>query len=276
VLTKHVFAILCCLCSLGGLATAHEALLPRASHPWAQFQPGSWKRVRVMTETFDEMGRMTGTTVTETRISVVGVTEAEVSLQSEVAVTLGEKRFAPQAQLIKQPLAADQEGADSVVKTLGEETLAIDGEKLSTEVRQAVWNSDSLRRVRTVHLAKEGSPAILKEATLATDPTGKTKAYSTDVEVVALDMPFKLKEELLSTAHRKVTHTNPGGTVVTLEVWSDDVPGGVVAHSSKETDAQGRLLRRSTLELVDYHVIEPPSPVQKLSRTRLFRRRTAN
>jgi hypothetical protein len=30
------------------------------------------------------------------------------------------------------------------------------------------------------------------------------------------------------------------------------VPGGIVAHSSKELDADGHLIRRSTLEVVDY------------------------
>jgi hypothetical protein len=228
-----------------------------------------------MTETFDENGKPTGSTVTETRVNVVGITPTEVTLQSEVAVTLGEKRFAPQPQLLKQPLI-DADGQNPVVKTLGEETLAIDGEKLPAEVRQAVWNSDTMRRVRTIHLTRDRSPAVLKEATVATDPAGKSVAYQTDVEIVALDMPYKFKDQVLSTAHRKVTHSNPNGSVVTLEVWSDDIPGGVVAHTSKEMDTQGRLLRRSTLELVDYQVVDPPSPVQRLSRTRVFRRRTGS
>jgi hypothetical protein len=30
------------------------------------------------------------------------------------------------------------------------------------------------------------------------------------------------------------------------------VPGGIVSHSSKELDADGRLVRHSVLELVDY------------------------
>jgi hypothetical protein len=32
------------------------------------------------------------------------------------------------------------------------------------------------------------------------------------------------------------------------------MPGGIVARTSKEIDPQGRLLRRSTLQLIDYHV----------------------
>jgi hypothetical protein len=39
-----------------------------------------------------------------------------------------------------------------------------------------------------------------------------------------------------------------------MSVVVGDVPGGVVSHSSKEVDKNGRLLRRSTLELVDYNI----------------------
>ena len=50
----------------------------------------------------------------------------------------------------------------------------------------------------------------------------------------------------------KTVHESASGTVTT---WADvlpEVPGGVVGNSSKETDKSGRLLRRSTLKLVDY------------------------
>ena len=44
------------------------------------------------------------------------------------------------------------------------------------------------------------------------------------------------------------------GIKVTLEVHVDDVPGGVISHSASETDAVGRTVRRSTLELLDYAI----------------------
>ena len=50
----------------------------------------------------------------------------------------------------------------------------------------------------------------------------------------------------------KTVHKNNKGTVITLAAVLPDVPGGIVRHSSKELDKTGRVVRRSTLELVDY------------------------
>ena len=51
------------------------------------------------------------------------------------------------------------------------------------------------------------------------------------------------------------------------------MPGGVVAHSSKEVDVQGRLLRRSTLELVNYEAeLAPREGQQAQPRRRIFGR----
>ena len=52
----------------------------------------------------------------------------------------------------------------------------------------------------------------------------------------------------------KTVYRNAKGTVTTLAVVLPDVPGGVVSHSQKEVDASGRVVRRSTLKLLDYSV----------------------
>ena len=54
----------------------------------------------------------------------------------------------------------------------------------------------------------------------------------------------------------RTTQNLPHGKKVTVEVHCDDVPGGVVSHSASETDASGRVIRRSTLELINF---SPPT-----------------
>jgi hypothetical protein len=49
----------------------------------------------------------------------------------------------------------------------------------------------------------------------------------------------------------------------TVEVFCIDVPGGVVAHTSRETDERGRLVRRSTLELLDFGTMEDRKPANR-------------
>ncbi len=94
-------------------------------------------------------------------------------------------------------------------------------------------------------------PYVLKREGVTTSADGKTVRSETAVEVVALDMPVRVRGETRSGSYVKTVHRNLKGTVTTLAVLLSDVPGGVVSHSSKEVDKSGRLIRRSTLELLD-------------------------
>ncbi len=71
-------------------------------------------------------------------------------------------------------------------------------------------------------------------------------------EVVALDMPQRVLAVLKNVACIKTVQKTPKGAVTTLAMSSPDVPGGVVYQTTKETDQAGHLLRRSTLDLVNY------------------------
>ena len=71
-------------------------------------------------------------------------------------------------------------------------------------------------------------------------------------------------------SHLKTVQKSPKGTVITLAVLCPEIPGGIISHSSKELDANGRLVRRSTQELIDYGS-EPEK-----DRSGIFGRKRAN
>lgn len=249
-----------------------ESLIPREQHPWGHFAKGSWKRVRTTTETFDEMGRVTAVTVTETKTSLVDVTGSGVTLQVDVAVEVAGKKFASAPQVIKQGFGGEQEGQPVVVRKVGDGTVEIEGQKIPAEVRQMVLQGNGTRRIRTIHYCAEVAPHILREVYEGGDSEGKVKSYETEVEVVALEMPLRHDNQLISASLRKVTHKAATGAVTTtLEQYSEEVPGGVVGNTLKEVDADGRMTRRSTLELVDFQVVEQTSDV-RAARPRLFSR----
>jgi hypothetical protein len=81
-------------------------------------------------------------------------------------------------------------------------------------------------------------------------------------------MPYKVLTELKTVAYLRTSEKHSQGSGHTIEGYCLEIPGGVVAHSSKEFDAAGQLLRRSTLELIDYATIngqpatEPDSPLR--------------
>ena len=66
-------------------------------------------------------------------------------------------------------------------------------------------------------------------------------------------MPLKVQGEARNGIYVKTIHKNPNGAVTTLATVVPEVPGGVVSNSSKEVDKNGRLVRRSTLELIDFN-----------------------
>jgi len=65
-------------------------------------------------------------------------------------------------------------------------------------------------------------------------------------------MPCEVLSELRSAAQVKTVQKHAGGTTSTLTFVSPDVPGGVICNYSKESDNQGRVVRRSTLKLLSY------------------------
>ena len=94
---------------------------------------------------------------------------------------------------------------------------------------------------------------------------GKETNYTSRVDVLALSMPYKVLSENKTTSLIKTVHNRSDGMTVTVEVHTPEVPGGVVAHTSKQLDLDGNLIRRSTLELVDYSVARPASrPLKRL------------
>jgi hypothetical protein len=103
-----------------------------------------------------------------------------------------------------------------------------------------------------LYYSEKVAPYVLKKESTATDAAGSATLLETVEAVVALEMPQKLKDDIVTTSHIKTVRRSGKGTIVTLEVHSPKVPGGVVSHTSKELDANGHVVRRSTLELVDY------------------------
>ena len=89
-------------CPCAVFAQAQDVKLARQHHPWARFEPGAWKKVRVVTETLDEAGNVTSTSTTDTTTLLEFVDADTYSLQLEVTVDVAGKRFQTPPQYIEQ------------------------------------------------------------------------------------------------------------------------------------------------------------------------------
>lgn len=255
VLLKFTIAIL-----LGLMPTAAWAdrdSIPRESHPWGRFQPGAWKRVRVLTETLDEHGAVTGTSITETKTTLRSVSDEGVSLAVELLVEIAGKRLDAEPQEFKQGFHGELLDQKIQIHNLGNAELTVEGRKIACQMEQVESVGGTTKTRTKTYWSGDVAPYILKREITTTGPDGKIQSQS-NTEVVALDMPQRVLGEILSTAHVRTVLTHAKGTITTFSVTSVDVPGGVICHTAKELDENGRLVRRSSLELVDYG-LEPAS-----------------
>jgi hypothetical protein len=256
------------LCLVPALGFAESSQLPAKCHSWGSFQPGAWKLVRVVTETFDEQGNVTGISTTETRTALKEIGEAGVVLDVEVVLEIAGKRLDAAPQTVRQGFHGEPIEQQVHVKNLGAGHVLVEGRKIPCQVEQVEVIGSSNKIVTKTYWSPTVAPFVLRRESVTTDLQGTTVLSQSTVDVVALDMPCKVLAEMKSTSHVKTVVTHPKGTTTTLSVVSVDIPGGVVCHTSKEMDEKGRLIRRSALELIDYGLEPEPERTGLLRRFR--------
>lgn len=282
---RYLFFILAAVGLVIGLQNGvfAQAQVPDATesigdkHAWAQFGIGSWKLVRVYTETLGANGQVESASITETKATLDKVDETGYSLKVEVTVEVAGKRFQAAPKYVAYGYHGELHGQLVEVKQLGNGQAEICGHQYATGSRRILINSDTAQSISTVEYSDTVAPYYLKRTTESIDNETKTRNYHSVVEVVAVDMPEKVLTEVKSAAHVKTIETFGNGTSkITLEVHCESVPGGVVSHTSKQLSADGKITQRSTLDLVDYATIAktPDGKEPTVGRRRLFQGRS--
>jgi len=244
------------LISTAALATPPD--IQMKMHPWGTFSPGSWKQVRVVAETLDNEGKVVSASKTESKSTLKRVEQDGITLLIEVVIEMAGKRFDADPQTIKQGFHGGLASQETIVTTLKPETLDIDGKSIPCKVKQFESDTPISKTTTKIYFSETVAPYVLKRTSMTTDLMTKKQISKTDIEVIALDMPYKVSAEIKNTAHIKSFHQHPNGTINTLSIVASDVPGGIVSHASKQQDSNGCLLRRSTLELIDYGLGNAP------------------
>lgn len=234
-----------------GVAQGQDAGVSARHNSWARFQSGAWKLVRVTTETLDDAGHATATSITETRTSLTKVESDCVVLEVEVGVEIAGKQFDGLPQCVKQGFHGELAGVETKFHPSTEAEVTIEDRKIPCRSQQIEISGSSSRTAMKLCYSDSVAPYILRRESKTTDAANNVVS-DTLSEVVALDMPQRVLSEIKSTACIKTVQKNAKGTVTTIAMSSPDVPGGVVYQTTKELDTAGQLVRRSTLELLGY------------------------
>lgn len=254
------------------MTCAGDGVIPRERHPWAAFRPGSWKLVKVTTETVDKDGKTIGASVTETRTMLLSVDADSYELQIDVTVDVAGKRFSSQPRVTRQGFHGEGEGQRAIIRRLGAAALKVAGRDLSAQAAEIEIADEEYRKVTRLEYSGGIHPYVLARRSVTYDAAGKVQ-QETEVQTRAVQIPRTLLSARRSTWETRTTQKHVAGSVVTDEVHCFDVPGGVVEHTSQEFDDKGVLIRRSKLDLVNYGIATVDKPLQRRHTPRKSRRR---
>jgi hypothetical protein len=247
---------------VGNSPCAEEPVIPRERHPWAAFRPGSWKLVKVTTETFDKDGKSIGESVTETRTMLLSVDAASYELQIDVTVDVAGKRFPSQSRVTRQGFHGESGGQQATIRHLAPAAIKVAGRTLTAQTAEIeITNKDS-RKVTQLHYAAGIQPYVLARRSITFDASGKV-LQEAEVETQAVQILRTILGMRRSTWETRTTQKHSAGSVVTDEIHCFDIPGGVVEHTSEELDDKGVVRRRSRLELVNYGIAMADKPLRR-------------
>jgi hypothetical protein len=226
--------------------------IPMEHHCWGRFEPGAWQQSRTVTETLDEQGNVVSLATTEQKTTLVAVEKDEVTLRIESTVEVGGKKFAAPVQVVSQGAHGEVVGRNIETEDLGSEPARVDGQPIVCRVKRFVIADHEDQKTVKVYYSPTVAPYVIRRETVVTGRRARRAARRTAVEVVALEMPHKVFAEIVPTTHTKTVQENEKGSTVAFAVHAHDVPGEIVTCSTKEVDADGQLVRRSTTEIVDF------------------------
>ena len=244
----------------------------RQHHSWARFGLGSWKRIRVLTETLDQDGVVDTTTTEETKTTLMQVDEDRYTIKAETSVEVAGKRIQGGPRYITRGYHGEVNGQKARIEKLGFGEVTICGQTYRSEIKRIVINGADTKLVSKVHYAADATPHVLRRETTGT--AGKTNRFESLVEVVAVDRSSNVLGQTKLAAHVKTVNKLANGeTTVTLEVQCEDIPGGVVSHTERTLDENGRVVQRRTLELLGYQTLGVQPIPHRVYRRHLRNRR---
>jgi hypothetical protein len=242
------------VCATAAPSRSEQCLVVASRHAWGAFEPGSWKNVSVISEELDPQGNVKSTRKTVTRSTLEEVDAQGYTLKLEVSVTVAGKEFASPARYVRFTFTGEAEEGQISIENLAPSTVKIAGTEIPSRVQRIVANGGATKRISTVHYNSEHAPFVLKRETISLDAKTKSRLGETIVEVLATSVQRMVLSRRRLVAEIKTVRTHSAGRSQTLEWYSPEIPGAVVAHESQEFDAEGTLVARSRLELLEYSI----------------------
>ena len=240
--------------------------IPNEHHCWGRFTPGAWCLARIVTQSFDKDGKLLGTTTTVERVTLVSVRRGYATLRIESVLEVGGKTFAAPVRTVSQGYHGEEIGNRTNLEELGAGNAHVEGNPIACQVKQYQIQNDDHRKQVRVYYSNQVAPYILRRETITTLGNDPEPTYQNALQVVALDRPHEVLDQIKSTSHLETVKKNGKSITTTAAIHARDIPGEVVSYQSNEKDKEGHLIRQSHMELIDYGYSEPEDELQETHR----------
>jgi hypothetical protein len=192
-----------------------------------------------------------GNSVSETRSTLADANDSAVTLHVQASLEIGGKKFDGAPQTLREPLVGESSDNSSVVD-LGEESILVQGRPYRCNVQQTESVVDGRKRTVKTWLAPHVAPYVLRKLTTTRNPATNQIVSETQMDVVSLSVERRILARLRPVAEVRIVERHDRGQTRAQAYCCPEVPGGIVSQTAEEFDAEGKLLRRTNIELVDF------------------------
>jgi hypothetical protein len=192
-----------------------------------------------------------GNSVSETRSTLATADDNAVTLHIQASLEIGGKKFDGAPQTLHEPLPGESSDQSTFVE-LGEEVVVVQGRQHHCTVQQSETVVDGRKRIIKTWLTPNIAPYVLRKLTTTRNATTNEVVSETQMEVVSLSVERRILARLRPVAEVRIVERHDRGQTRAHAFCCPDIPGGIVSQTAEEFDAEGKLLRRTNIELVDF------------------------
>lgn len=254
-------------------APKQQFKLARGLHVWARFEPGAWRELEIVTETFDESGQVVSRNVTLQKEKLMQVDNGKYVLNVQATVDLGGKKIVGDWKARILNLATDHAEAITETRRLKDGSFQLAGQTVACQVWEICYHDGTRKLFDRIHFSAQQFPYVLSretlidqgqpndvEAAVALPP--KQDVMEQVIEVTVPVLPYRMENQFLGCSNLLTYRLRSKGDSHRAAIVNETVPGGVVEIRSSDYDTEGRIVRWSITKLLGFGA-GPPAVEKK-------------
>jgi hypothetical protein len=238
-----------------GNRSAKPWTLPKEHHPWARFSEGAWREIEVITETFDEEGKLFGQSFTVQKEILKAVTEDSYVLDVQATVDVSGKRIAGPWNTRVLRLATDRGGAVFAANRHADEQLPLNVGAVNCQVWEVQYTEEGRNLFDRLFYSPDVYPHVLRRDVIENVENSPSEAPTLDAALVTTRfVPFSWEGRIIECTQHETIHHREKGNSQNVALLTPEVPGGEIQSHSTDFDSSGRRIRWSIQKLVGFGV----------------------